>query len=359
MSDPQRIEKLLKFDELRASDGVLITNAFNRRYLSGFHGTAGMLIATRDQLILATDSRYTEQATIEAPNWEVRDTTNRGEWLAELVSELGITNLAFEADDITHHSHTKLQKQFADKNVNVELTPTTKLVARLRNVKDADELAQLERAVQIGDLAFTKTAEAIQIGQTEREVAFMFEFNARELGAEALSFPTILAAGANAAKPHHKPSDSKIKAGETIVFDCGVLYEGYCSDLTRTLVLGEPDAKIVEVYNVVLEAQKRGTDAIKAGLLGREVDAVARQHIKDAGYGDYFGHGLGHGVGLEVHEEPYLAPRGEAPLEVGAVVTVEPGIYIPNWGGVRIEDMVVVEQSGARVLSQAPKLSFK
>ena len=358
MTNHTRIEKLLAYDELRATDGIIITNAFNRRYLSGFHGTAGTLLASHSKLILATDSRYTEQAAGEAPNWEVRDITNRADWLAELVAELGIKKLAFEADDITLASHAKLQKQFANKNVSVELVPTTKLVSRLRSVKDAGELAQLEKAVQIGDMAFTKTAEAIKIGQTEREVAFMFEFNARELGAEALSFPTILASGANAAKPHHKPSDYKIQAGETIVFDCGVLYDGYCSDLTRTLVVGEHDSKIAEVYNVVLEAQTRGTEAVKAGLLGREVDAVAREVIKDAGYSDYFGHGLGHGVGLEVHEEPYLAPRGEAPLEVGAVVTVEPGIYIPDWGGVRIEDMVVVTENGARTLSQAPKLSF-
>jgi len=351
-----RGRRVMELAERLGADGLLITNPINRRYLSGFGGTAGQLVITADRRVLATDARYTERAADEAPDWEIRNIAGKPNWLADLADELKFTNLCFEADDLTVDAHKRLKTVLKSAKAEIALTPSVALVSKLRRVKNADEIEALIRAVSIGDQAFAQTASGIRAGQTEREVALEFEFNARKLGADCLSFPTIVASGPNAARPHHEPGDRAIRERETIVFDCGVMHNGYCSDLTRTIVIGEPDEQTVAVYRTVLEAQTRAADAIKPGMSGREADAVARDHIAGAGYGERFGHGLGHGVGLEIHEEPYLSQNGAAPLDIGAVVTIEPGIYIPNWGGVRIEDMAVVEKDGARVISAAPKM---
>lgn len=349
-----RLEQLRSVIAANGADGALITNGFNRHYLSGFMSSAGSLLVTGSAAVLATDSRYSERAAAVAEGWDVRDVTSKPDWLGECAAELGIKKLCFESGDVSVARH----QQMAKKAGGVELIPVSDLAEQIRVAKDAAEITKLERAVLIGDEAFTKTARGIKPGQTESEIAFQFEFNARKLGASALSFPTIVASGPNASSPHHETADRAVREGETIVFDCGVIYDSYCSDLTRTVVLGEPTDKIREVYNVVLAAQQRATAAIKPGVRGVDVDAVARDHIREAGYGKYFGHGLGHGVGLEIHEEPYLAPRSKATLAVGNVVTIEPGIYIPGWGGVRIEDMAVVEADGARVISTAEKLAL-
>lgn len=337
-------------------DGVLISNPHNRRYIAGFTGTACNLLVTPKHQILATDPRYTEQAAGESPGWDVRDISQTPGWLAQFVRELGIRQLGFEADHLTVAQHGRLRNQLRE--ADCEMVETSELVANMRITKDQQEVASLEKAISIGDEALMEATRGMQPGVTERQLAINYLTAARRLGASNISFDTIVASGPNAARPHHQPTDRQIQEGEPIVFDCGVIYEGYCSDLTRTLVLGEPPPKVREIYNIVLEAQTKGIEAVKPGIKGKDADAAARQVIERAGYGPQFGHGLGHGVGLEIHEQPYLSRGGELTLQPGAAVTVEPGIYIPGWGGVRIEDVVLVEETGARLLSKAPKMNL-
>ena len=246
----------------------------------------------------------------------------------------------------------------AESDVEVALEPKSGAAAKLRAIKDAGEIELLQRAIDIGDAAFEETVGKLSAGMTEKEAAWEFEKAIRERGAERLSFDTIVANGPNAARPHHQTGDTKLQEGETIVFDCGATYHGYCSDLTRTVVLGDADAEVAKIYNIVLDAQEAAIEQVEAGHSGSEADGIARKIIADAGYADMFGHSLGHGLGLQVHEEPNVGPRGATPLEDGMPFTIEPGIYIPGWGGVRIEDVVVLENGRARVLSHAEKMRF-
>ena len=352
----ERLAKLRAIAAERGLDAMLISNPHNRRYISGFTGTACHLLVDAKHQILATDSRYTEQAAGESPGWDVRDTAQAPDWLPRFVSELGIRTLGIEADDLTVAQHSRLREPLLQ--AGCQMVDTDGLVAGMRIRKDAAETAHLEKAVRIGDEALMEATRDLEPGITERELAIRYLIAARRLGASNISFDTIVASGPNAARPHHQPTDRAVREGETIVFDCGVIYEGYCSDLTRTLVIGDAPPKVREVYNIVLEAQAKGIEAVKPGIKGKDADAAARAVIERAGYGPQFGHGLGHGVGLEIHELPYLSRGGELTLEAGAAVTVEPGIYIPGWGGVRIEDVVLVEDGGARLLSKAPKLNL-
>ncbi len=355
----KRVDSIREFVEEHDLDGILISNAHNRRYLSGFIGTAGYLFITRNDAVLATDSRYTEQAEIQAPGYEVsRVQGPLKEWFPAIAKGIGISKLGFEADDLTVSSLELFEKACDDAKVGLEFEPTTGATSKIRAIKDPDELILLQRAIDIGDEAFEETSGNMAPGMTEKEVAWEFEKAIRELGAESLSFDTIVAAGPNAARPHHQTGDREIREGETIVFDCGAIYQGYCSDLTRTVVLGEPDDEIRRVYNIVLEAQQTAIEEVKAGMTGADADAISRKIIEDAGHGDHFGHSLGHGLGMEVHEEPNVGPRGDTVLENGMPFTIEPGIYIPRWGGVRIEDVVVLENDSARVLSHASKQSL-
>ena len=340
-------------------DAVLVTQGDNRRYLSGFTGSAGMLFITPREAALLTDFRYVEQAAAQAPGYEVVKTEGPA-WpaLAEQAQRLGIERLGFEAEDVTVDSHLRLQEALEAAAPDVELVPLRGFVEGLRQVKDAAEIESLRRAVVVGDRAFEAVAAGLAPGITEREVAWRLEVAMRERGAESLSFPTIVAAGPNGAQPHHRPSDRPIAAGEPIVVDMGCRLDGYCSDMTRTITLGEPDTRFWEIYNLVLRAQQACEDGLKAGMLGTAGDALARDVIAAAGYGDQFGHGTGHGVGLAVHESPYLSrtERGNVEVLERAIVTVEPGIYLPGWGGVRIEDMVVVGSTRCQVLTTAHKV---
>ena len=340
-------------------DGMLISDPHNRRYLSGFIGSAGYLVITQSGAVLATDSRYTEQAADQATGFEQSKMQGRlTEWFPDILNDLGIRKLGFEADNLTVSALKMIEDALEESGAEVVLEPKSGYTSKLRALKDEDEVALLQKAIDIGDAAFEATAAQMTPGMTEKEVACEFEKAIRERGAECLSFDTIVATGPNAARPHHQTGNTPLKEGETIVFDCGATYEGYCSDLTRTVVLGEADEKVARIYNIVLEAQETAIEKVESGITGGEADAIARKIIDDAGYADNFGHSLGHGLGLQVHEEPNVGPRGNTPLEDGMPFTIEPGIYLPGWGGVRIEDVVVLENGRARVLSHAKKMRF-
>lgn len=356
---PERVSAIRGIVADSDIDGIMITNSENRRYLSGFIGTAGMLLITDSDAKLVTDFRYTEQAAIQAPGFDVVRMQGRAaEWFPALLADIGVGKLGFEADEMTVASLKTFTETVDASDLDTELVPTTGHTVKLRAIKDADELKMLQRVIDVGDAAFEETAAKMRPGMTENEVAWEFEKSIRERGAESLSFPTIVASGPNAARPHHQTGDRAVQERETIVFDCGAQLEGYCSDLTRTVVLGTPDDEIVRVYNLVLAAQEAAIDRVKPGMTGEEADGVARKVISDAGHGDDFGHSMGHGLGLEVHEEPHVGPRADNVLEVGMPFTIEPGVYIQGWGGVRIEDVVVMEPNGVRLLSHAAKARY-
>ena len=360
MSDfrfPLRVEKLRKRLAQDNLDAIFISNTENRRYISGFESSAGYLLLTEKDAVICTDFRYTEQASQQAPGWRINRIGGKPDWLAALVNELKITTLGFEADDMTVDTLDRFRKSLKNNNADPTLRATSSICMELRASKDDVELALLQHAIDIGDQAFEETAKQLEVGMTEKEAAWIFEQAVRERGAESISFPTIVAVGPNAARPHHSTGDTKILEGQTIIFDCGAKYKGYCSDLTRTLVLGESSDEINRIYDIVLTAQLAAIDMVKPGMTGEECDAIARKIIAEAGYEDHFGHSLGHGLGLEVHENPGVGPNSKGKLKNGMPFTIEPGIYIPDWGGVRIEDVVILKNDKAQMLSHAAKIS--
>ena len=355
-----------RIDRLRAAlgeneiDAMLVSSPENRRYLSGFTGSAGYLLIGEAAQVLVTDFRYTEQAESQAPGYRVeRMTAGQGwKWLPELAHDAGLSRVGFEASDVSVATHSALKKAISEheESTGPDLVETSELVDKMRAVKDRDELEILSKAVEVTDRAFEEVSATVEPGVTEGEIAWKLEKSMREQGAEGLAFETIVAAGPNGALPHHLADETPLEEGQAVVIDMGARYDGYCADLTRTIVVGEPDDKFAEVYNKVLEAQIEAEERVRPGMTGQEVDAISREIIADAGYGDNFGHSLGHGVGLAVHEYPRVGPTGDDAIEDGMVFTVEPGIYLSGWGGVRIEDIVVMENGRARVLSRAPKI---
>ncbi|MCL6648282.1 MAG: Xaa-Pro peptidase family protein [Chloroflexi bacterium] len=350
----ERLERLRARLAARELPALLVSTPTNRRYLSGFTGSAGFLLITAELALLLTDFRYVEQATAEAPAFHVRQ-LQRGlaKELAPLARELGLQRLAFEAANVTYQQWE--QWQAAASEVGLELVPVIDLVEPLRRVKDAEELASIERAVQIADQAVQAVCEWLRPGVSERAVAWELERQMREAGAEGMAFALIVGSGPRGALPHAQPTEKPIAAGEPVVLDVGCVVDGYHSDLTRTICLGEPDPAYLEIYDIVLRAQHEAEACIRPGMTGGEADRIARDLIAAAGYGDQFGHSLGHGVGLEIHEGPTLRRESEDILQPGMVFSVEPGIYLPGRFGVRLEDLVVLEADGVRVLSQAPK----
>ena len=340
-----RLEALLAEREL---DRLLVTDLTNVRYLTGFTGTNGACVCGPGVRLFFTDFRYTERAATEVEGWEPITLTS--DWLGGIAERLE-GKVGFEDDQMPVRMHTKLVEKLAD---GVETVAAGGLVERLRRVKDAQELAAIAAASELADGVWTWSLERGLAGRSERDVALAAEARIRELGAEP-SFPAIVAAGPNGALPHAEPGEREIGRGELVVFDMGAKLDGYCSDGTRTYATGEPGEQARAVYEVVLAAQAAALAAIKAGAKGEDVDGVARKLIDEAGHGDRFGHGLGHGVGLEVHEGPRLSPRADDVLAPNEVVTVEPGIYLPGEFGVRIEDLVVVTEDGCRNLSSRPK----
>ncbi len=334
-------------------DGILISNRENRRYLSGFTGSAGMLVIGGREALLITDFRYWEQAAIESRDFELyKQGPQLWASVGELLKKLKWERIGFEAGDLTYSDYQKLEGVLTS---GISPIPVAGLVEELRRSKEKGEIEQITKAAAITDLAWEKTVAQIRPGVKERDLALEFDYQLRLNGADGNAFPTIVASGARAALPHAAPGGKEIVAGEFVLIDGGANYQGYNADLTRTVVLGKADAEQQRIYHLVLEAQIEALEYLRAGLTGWEVDERARGVIAKAGYADYFGHGLGHSVGLNIHEQPRLSPSESNQIPKGAVVTVEPGIYLPNWGGVRIEDLVVVETDGIRNLTGAPK----
>lgn len=354
-----RLQKLRSKFKENGIDGIFITQSQNRRYLSGFDGSAGFLIISRKKAVLATDFRYTEQAVSEAPDFEIlRIANNINDWFPGLIREMGINRSGFEARDVSYDFHRQLKSALKKKKVSADLIPVDGLVESVRSVKESGEIALIKKACAITDAAYESVAGDIKPGMTEMQVAWALEKNLREKGSHTLPFEIIVASGPRAALPHAKPTDRIIEDGEPVVIDMGARYEGYASDLTRTICAGTPDATFKKVYTTVLAAQKAAIKAIHGGIAGKDADGAARKIIQEAGYGEAFGHALGHGVGLAEHELPRLGPGAEGPLKDGMVFTVEPGIYISGWGGVRIEDTVVMEKGKVRPLTKATKAKY-
>ena len=352
------LEKIKAAIRRKGADALLVTQPENRRYLSGYTATdlsiaessGVLLVPGRGSPFLLTDSRYHLQAEKEVSDFEVVPVRfSLLGALKKILPQLGIRRLLFESHYLLHATAVKLldlgQKQ------KIEIMPTGGMVEKLRTVKSAEEIEKIRQAVGLNELVFQEIFQNLIPGQTEREVAIAIESAMMLKGAEEPAFPTIVAAGPNAALPHAVPTGRAIKEGETVIIDMGLKLNGYCSDMTRTVVLGKPDTRIKETIRLVRKAQLAALKTIKAGILAREADRAARKIITDAGFGKYFGHGLGHGVGLAVHEPPSLNRMRRNKLQPGMVVTVEPGIYLPNWGGVRLENMVVIEEGGCTVLN--------
>ncbi|EKN69853.1 proline dipeptidase [Neobacillus bataviensis LMG 21833] len=346
-----------KVDKLRANfsqhgiDGILITSPFNRRYISNFTGTAGVVLISADKAQFITDFRYLEQASKQCQGFEiVKFASSIPEEIARLAKELGIQKLGFEEDHLTY----SLFKVY-EKEVEAELVPISDVIEKLRLIKTDAEIKILKVAADIADAAFKHILDFIRPGKTELEVSNELEFFMRRAGATSSSFNTIVASGHRSALPHGVASDKVIEAGDFVTMDYGAYYNGYVSDITRTVAVGEPNSKLKEIYDIVLEAQVRGMAGFKPGLTGKEADALTRDYITEKGFGEYFGHSTGHGIGLEIHEGPALSMKSDIILEPGMVVTCEPGIYIPGLGGVRIEDDTLITQNGNEALTHSTK----
>jgi Xaa-Pro aminopeptidase len=354
----ERLARLRGYMQDHDLDTFLVSNPYNRRYLSGFTGedappldTAGLLIVTPDHVQLVTDARYDIQAGREVQGIEI--VLRQGRTIPTIVAQLvklQARRIGFEANHLLFAYYEDLQAGLPE----ATLVPTRDIVEDHRWHKDAAELALLRQAIAISDEAFTRAAAQIRPGMTERQVAHLIENTMIELGAEGPAFGTIVAAGPNGAMAHAVPGDRPIQEGEPIVIDMGARYHGYNSDMTRTIILGTPDARFREIYNIVLAAKQAAEAAIRDGFSGKEADKLARDVITDAGYGEQFGHSLGHGIGLEVHEGPRLSKISEDTLPVNAVTSCEPGIYLLDWGGVRLEDLILVRPDGVEILTGAP-----
>lgn len=332
-------------------DGLLITSSNNRRYVSRFTGSAGVLLITENDAILITDFRYVEQAKKQAPAFTIiKHEAQLYDEVKNQIKRLNIQRLAIEAAHMTVTEFRKLETDLA-----ATLLPSENVVEKLRHIKTEEEIELIKVAAQIVDEAFEHILQFIKPGVAELDIATELEYVMRKKGATSSSFDTIVASGVRSSLPHGVASEKKIAEGELVTLDFGAIYKGYCSDITRTVAVGNVRAELREIYNIVLEAQKRGVKEIKAGMKASSADALTRDYITEKGYGAYFGHSTGHGIGLEVHEGPALSPRSDEILVENMVVTVEPGIYLPNVGGCRIEDDIVITENGNQRLTLSTK----
>jgi Xaa-Pro aminopeptidase len=351
-----RIQKLSQGLGEREIDGIFISQPENRRYLSGFDGSAGFLLVTPQDKILATDFRYIAQAKSQAPDYKVSQiTSDIGYWFPLLAAELDIKRLGFEAAHLTFTQHRQLCDILNKGKAQLKLIPVDGMVESLRAIKEPEEIELITKAAEITDAAMDYIRDKIRPGMTEKEAAWEIEKFMREKGSEPIPFDIIVAAGPNSALPHAQPSARVIQSGEPIMIDIGARVGGYCSDLSRTICLGTPDDTFKRIYDTVLGAQLGAMAIVKPGMTGAEADQPARVIIEQAGYGEAFGHALGHGVGLAPHELPRLGPNSPDHLIDGMVFTIEPGIYLNGWGGVRIEDLVMLEKGKVREISKAGK----
>jgi len=348
-----------RFDKIAAKlpeydlDAIMVTSEPNRLYATGFHSTAGMAIITRSGSYFFTDSRYIEAASKKITGGEIRENTRENTMMklaGEVIAKHGVKRMGFEESYSTVEEYNTWKEK-----LDCELVPATKLLMELRSVKDQGEIDSLIAAQRIAEKALVETLNYIKAGRTEKEIAAFLQYQMLLGGAEKMSFEPIVVSGANSSMPHGVPTAKQVEAGDFITMDFGCVYNGYCSDMTRTVAVGHVTEEMDKVYHTVLKAQLAGIAATKAGVTGRAVHEAAAKIIGDAGYGAYFGHGYGHGVGVEIHEQPNASPANDKPLPVGAVISAEPGIYLPGRFGVRIEDVVIVQENGCLDIMKAPK----
>jgi len=347
----------------KSPDALWIIQPENRRYLSGFKAidtqineSSGSLLLTHNKAFLITDSRYTVEAEREAVDFEV--ITFKKDLITEitgLLSRLKVKTLGFEGDHVTWAQHSEIVKRLKTLEHPVRLAPVDGLIGKMREVKDKEEIKAMKAAADIMSMVLDEVFYGLEPGLTEIEVAREIEELACDAGADGMAFPSIVASGPNGALPHAVPTGRKIGPKDSVVFDVGVKKDGYCCDMTRTIFLEEPSSKFRKIYKTVRSAQLAALEYVRPGEVSTKPDSIARDIIRKAGFGDYFGHSLGHGVGLATHEAPRLSPRNPVTLQEGMVVTVEPGIYIPGKGGVRLEEMVVIEKDGPRILTENDK----
>lgn len=347
-----RINKVLEIMAKHSVDSVIIKDVTTIRYLTGFTGDSSLLYFDRQHGVLITDGRYTEQAKHELKHFEVLEyqpTDANSIWAAAAKLARNSQVAGFDGAYYSYNDYMTLHILLGETYMqSIDFS-------NIRMVKDKKELDYLLKAASIADEAFIKLLDDVEVGRTERGLAGRLEFYMKMLGSEKPSFDTIVASGARSALPHGMASDKVIAEGDFVTFDFGAVYKGYHSDMTRTIVVGESDSWQQDIYDIVLQAQLKGLNAAQAGMTGRELDAIVRDYITECGYGDYYVHGTGHGVGLEIHEMPNINKRGETILRTGMIFTIEPGIYIPGKGGVRIEDTVVLTEEGARALNGVKK----
>ncbi|WKA56389.1 M24 family metallopeptidase [Planococcus shixiaomingii] len=346
-----KLQKLRTEMENQQLEALLVTSHYNLRYVTNFTGSAGLALITQDKAWFITDFRYTEQAAAQAAEFEVvQAKTNLLEEVADLVKEQKLGAIAFEQDYVTYATFVQYKEKLA-----AELKPVSGLIEKIRMIKSPEEISILKQAAKIADAAYEHICGFIRAGRTELEVSNELEFFMRQQGATSSSFDIIVASGLRSAMPHGVATDKVIEQGDMVTLDFGALYNGYISDITRTVAVGEPSEQLKEIYQIVLDSQVLGVEKIGPGMTGIQADAIARDYIKSKGYGEAFGHSTGHGIGLEVHEGPGLSSKSDTILEPGMAVTVEPGIYLPGVGGVRIEDDILITESGNERLTNSTK----
>ncbi|HJH11088.1 MAG TPA: Xaa-Pro peptidase family protein [Metalysinibacillus jejuensis] len=346
-----KLTKLRQALQQSSLDALLVTSEFNRRYITGFTGTAGVALVTKEDAVFITDFRYTSQANDQVEGFRV--VQHSGSLIKEVatqVEKLGVKTLGFEQDAMTFAEYEQYKE-----NVSSQFVPTSGIIEKIRLIKTPQEITIIKAACAIADDAFTHILNFIEPGKTELEVANELEFFMRKQGATSSSFDTIVASGLRSALPHGVATNKVIEKGDFVTLDYGALYNGYISDMTRTIAVGEPSEKLVDMYNAVLASQLLALEKVGPNMTGKEADAIARDYLTAQGYGEAFGHSLGHGIGLEVHEAPSLSVRGETVLEPNMTVTLEPGVYLPGIGGVRIEDDILITATGNEKLTHSTK----
>jgi len=350
-----RLAKIRRRIKKEGLDGLLITNLKNVRYLSGYTGSNGYLFISR-RVHFFTDFRYAEQIKREVTPKALTHIITEGfsEGLASLTELKNVTKIGFEADHLTVSTLQRLKKRL-HKVGKFKWVPTKGWVQELRNIKDPEEVALIAKAARITGKTLAEVLKLVKPGVSERDLAAEIAHRFQRYTGLPPAFASIVASGPNSAMPHARPTARRLRKGDLVIFDLGAQWKGYSADMTRTVVIGKASAKQKDIYSIVLRAQQRALDGIHAGIDSKVADAMARDVIKEAGYGSYFGHALGHGVGLETHDGLKMAATSKGKIPRGAVVTVEPGIYLPNWGGVRIEDLVYVSKDGLKILSKSPR----
>ena len=347
----ERLKSLRKILDANELDGILFTSLENIRYLCGFTGSDGALVITRKESFFLTDSRYWTQSEQEVKGSQIVHYGKKMEGILSLLFDLSLRKIGFESASLPFSAYQFLIEKLPSE---AKLIPLEEEVKNVRALKDKHELTLLKTSIEIASKAFLEILELLKEGAVEREVALDMEWSMKRKGSEALGFDIIIASGKRSALPHGKASDKKIERGDFILIDFGSEFQGYHSDQTRTVVCGSPSSEQKKIYRIVKEAHDKAIESVRPGIPFYEVDGAARDHIRDEGYGEYFGHGLGHGIGLAVHEDPTVNSENKGLVQEGMVFTIEPGIYVPDWGGVRIEDMVLVTPQGAELLTYLP-----